>query len=266
MRLLAMRLHILLSLSLCIMPLLIYGFRLQPINAVARSATRTTSRLFQLPSMDDTVFENRPVDSPFDGQLLYLDNDLIVVDKPADKQSAPGRYDKASLAGELAALFQIPRVDRMIVHRLDYATSGVIIYARNDETLKMMHAQFRRTDRVYKRYCAVVAGQLPSMEGEIDAPLGKDLDRGGPYCKVDVSQLGKESRTLWHAHKIGRSVSFVHLTPKTGRFVAVYLFFCGIAPSNLLTQVSDATVQNSPAPSSHGMHRASHRRRPFLRS
>ena len=77
-------------------------------------------------------------------KLLYVDMDIIVVDKPSNAQTAPGYLDKDSLATRIAALFHIERVDRMIVHRLDYATSGVLVFARNDAALRDLHAQFRK--------------------------------------------------------------------------------------------------------------------------
>lgn len=72
----------------------------------------------------------------------------------------------------------------MIVHRLDYATSGVVIFARNPDSLKSLHNQFRVNGRIYKEYAAIVQGKVPSWEGEVELPLGKDLERGPPFCKV----------------------------------------------------------------------------------
>jgi 23S rRNA-/tRNA-specific pseudouridylate synthase len=150
-------------------------------------------------------------------QLIYVDDDIIVVDKPANIQTAPGFVSRDCLASTIAQMFSLPRVDRMIVHRLDYATSGVVVFARNDDSLKALHTQLRQ-QRVYKAYVAVVSGRLSSFEGEIDLPLGKDPDRGPPFCRVDpLSLKAKNSTTVWRAVAVGASNSLVRLRPATGR-------------------------------------------------
>ena len=72
----------------------------------------------------------------------------------------------------------------MIAHRLDYATSGVVIFARNPDALKSLHNQFRTGGQIYKEYAAIVQGRVSSWEGEIELPLGRDLERGPPFCTV----------------------------------------------------------------------------------
>ena len=70
-------------------------------------------------------------------QILFHDDDIIVCNKAAYVQSAPGFTSADSLATAMAQDFKIDRVDQMIVHRLDYSTSGIIVYARNTEALKL---------------------------------------------------------------------------------------------------------------------------------
>jgi tRNA pseudouridine32 synthase/23S rRNA pseudouridine746 synthase len=118
----------------------------------------------------------------------------------------------------------------MIVHRLDYATSGVVIFARNLESLKELHDQFRQRDKVHKVYSAVVSGRMDSFEGEIELPLGKDIERGPPFCRVTAPiggdpgeavnkySRGKYSLTHWRLHQLGNDSSLLLLTPKTGRY------------------------------------------------
>ena len=60
----------------------------------------------------------------------------------------------------------------MIVHRLDYATSGIVVFARTVDALRNLHLQFRQHNNMYKRYVAIIDGHLPSLEGEIELPLG----------------------------------------------------------------------------------------------
>jgi 23S rRNA-/tRNA-specific pseudouridylate synthase len=75
--------------------------------------------------------------------LLYADDDIIVMNKAPNSQTAPGYTTKESLAGSVAREYNIERVDQMIVHRLDHGTSGIVVFARNVEALRDLHAQFR---------------------------------------------------------------------------------------------------------------------------
>lgn len=149
-------------------------------------------------------------------KVLYVDDDVIVVDKPSRAQSAPGFLCQDSLATRLASTFRINRVDKMIVHRLDYATSGVIVYARNEWSLSHLHAQFRATGKVKKSYLAIVDGNIPNDEGEVDLPLGKDSQRGSPFCCVDLVD-GKRSKTFWQVKQRSATATLVQLFPLTGR-------------------------------------------------
>jgi len=126
---------------------------------------------------------------------------------------------KASLASRIAeeyALDDLQR-DQLVVHRLDYATSGVVVFARNVEALAALHTQFRKK-LVYKRYVALVQGTFKeSSDGLIDLPLGRDFENV-PLNKVNALN-GKPSTTQWQvaAHDTARNVSLVNLRPITGR-------------------------------------------------
>jgi len=106
----------------------------------------------------------------------------------------------------------------MIVHRLDYATSGLIVFARHVSVLKALHEQFRQK-RVKKNYKAIVcrgnfhpssrsqavdgrgAHTMPALEGEISLPILRDAQRGPPFhCAKDVEGVGKPSLTIWRVH------------------------------------------------------------------
>ena len=172
---------------------------------------------------------------PWSEELLYVDRDMIVYNKPPNMLSVPGVYEKDSLATRVAKTFQLTRKDEgkphnIVVHRLDYHTSGIIVFARNECALKSLHAQFRAKDKlesrvdgvdrgnspVYKRYIARVAGVPSTMEGEIDLPLGRDTQRGPPFQRIDVKS-GKRSFTMWRLLAHDRTSSLLHLLPTTGR-------------------------------------------------
>ena len=150
-------------------------------------------------------------------RLLYVDDDIIVVDKPTACSTAPGFREYDSLASRISSVFKIDRVDKMIVHRLDYATSGLVIFARNDNSLTSLHTQFRQRNKVHKRYSAIVKGNVKFFDGEIDLPLGKQVECP-PLCKVDPFQ-GKVSTTTWSLFGRNGGNSHVHLIPHTGRCI-----------------------------------------------
>ena len=148
--------------------------------------------------------------------VLYVDNDIIAYNKPPNLLSVPGLYDKDSLASRAVKTFGLDRADKIIVHRLDYHTSGVIIFAKNEFSLRRINEQFRsKNSMVYKKYKAVVKGVPSSLHGEIDLPLGRDEVKLPPYNKVDIN--GSPSRTTWHVEAVKSNCTLLSLIPHTGR-------------------------------------------------
>ena len=97
--------------------------------------------------------------------LLYDDAYLSVVDKPAGMLTVPGRIDATSLLSLYQNMF--PEASGpMIVHRLDMATSGIVLIAKNKEVHKHLQSQFadRRTAKIYE---ALLAGIVAADEGKI---------------------------------------------------------------------------------------------------
>lgn len=146
--------------------------------------------------------------------ILYIDDHLLVVDKPAGLLSVPGRGEgkEDCLASRVEAIF----ADALIVHRLDMDTSGLLLMARGKEMQGALSRLFRER-LVDKRYVAVVDGLLAQDAGEIDLPLICDWPNR-PRQKVDF-EIGKRSLTkfalLEHDASLGRSR--VALEPITGR-------------------------------------------------
>lgn len=113
--------------------------------------------------------------------IVYEDDDLLVVDKPAGMvvHPAPG-HSGGTLVN--AVLHHCPQIEGVggerrpgIVHRLDKETSGLIVVAKNDHAHRFLQAQFK--DRtVYKEYLALVEGRLTPARGRITAPIGRHPD------------------------------------------------------------------------------------------
>lgn len=148
---------------------------------------------------------------------LFLDEALIVLDKPAGLLSVPGRGPGKTDC--LAARVQAEFPDALIVHRLDMDTSGVISMARGTPAHRELSRAFAER-RVEKRYVAVVAGRLALPEadwGVIDLPLVCDWPNR-PRQKVDF-EAGKPSVTRWRVlkHDEATDTTRVEMEPVTGR-------------------------------------------------
>ena len=154
-------------------------------------------------------------DAPADGlQLVHVDEALVVVDKPAGLLSVPGRG--ADKQDSVATRVQRRFADALVVHRLDQATSGLLMLARGAAVQRQLSRWF--ADRlVAKGYEAVVQGIVQQDEGEIDLPLWADWPQR-PRQKVD-RLLGKPSVTRYRVlHRdLTRQITRLALEPVTGR-------------------------------------------------
>ncbi|WP_198552363.1 Sua5/YciO/YrdC/YwlC family protein [Macromonas nakdongensis] len=153
-------------------------------------------------------------------QGLLDDDALLVLDKPAGLLSVPGRGPEH--ADCLSARVQALYPDALVVHRLDMATSGLVVMARGLEAQRRLSRAFAER-RVHKRYIAVVAGQ-PDPAGadadgwcDIQLPLIVDWPNR-PKSKVDFA-LGKPSHTRWRVAPGTASgpTTRLELEPVTGR-------------------------------------------------
>jgi len=119
-----------------------------------------------------------PVQAPLpdeDVEVVHADERLLVVVKPAGLlvHGAPG-HGGPTLAAALAGRAGGGSPGRAgIVHRLDRDTSGLLLVARDEETLRRLQAQLRRR-RIRRTYTALVRGRPPSRTGRIEAPIGRD--------------------------------------------------------------------------------------------
>ncbi len=148
--------------------------------------------------------------------IIYEDDDVVVVDKPAGIIShARGRFwQEASVASFVRDKVKNATGDRAgIVHRLDRATSGVMICAKHEAALKMLQKQFH--DRLVKKtYIAVIKGELEPKKAQIIAPIGRNLNNPKQF---HVTTLGKQAETVYEVLESENGYSLVQLTPATGR-------------------------------------------------
>ena len=155
-------------------------------------------------------FVYSPPKTPLD--ILYIDEDVLVVNKPSGLLSVPGKELKHWDSLELRVKAQY--ANSLLVHRLDMDTSGVIIFALNKSSQRSLNLQFEQ--RVVKKiYEARVFGYINKNNGSIDLPLKVDWPNR-PLQKVDIKE-GKDALTHWHVLKRERNATRVRLMPESGR-------------------------------------------------
>lgn len=173
--------------------------------------------MLRRPSKDSETAIATETQPPF--ELLHADAHLLALHKPAGLLAVPGRgADKQDC---LSTRVQREFADALVVHRLDMATSGILLMARGAVAQQRLGAAFA-TRAVHKRYEAVVDGIMapPACAadgwGLIDLPLMADWPRR-PLQKVDAT--GKPSQTRWlvRAHDAPARTTRLMLEPVTGR-------------------------------------------------
>ncbi len=137
-------------------------------------------------------------------EVIYEDDYVIVLDKPAGLLSmAKGEYCPEKTLEDYG----------LLVHRLDRATSGVVILAKDPETQKFLRKQFQDR-KTHKTYYAVIEGVPKLLEAKIDLPIARDLKHPTTF-RVDPN--GKASETYYRVLKSNNNYSLVELKPTTGR-------------------------------------------------
>ncbi len=147
--------------------------------------------------------------------ILYQDDHLIVVNKPAGLAVQGGVLVKGSVDGVLSALsFDFPEKPRL-VHRLDKDTTGLLLLARTLKAARHFVYSFYSQD-VHKVYYALVVGSPPEDHGHIRACLEK---RGGAGKeKMEIVSHGKYAETEYKViGKLGKQLTFLALKPSTGK-------------------------------------------------
>jgi tRNA pseudouridine32 synthase/23S rRNA pseudouridine746 synthase len=146
-------------------------------------------------------------------EIIYEDDVLIVVNKPAEFLSVPGKDIKDSVYTRIKEKYPAA-TGPLIVHRLDMSTSGILLLTKTKEANKVLQHQFiNRT--IKKRYVALLDGSLAENSGKINLPLRVDLD-DRPKQLVDFTH-GKPAETNWKTIYKENGKTRVHFYPITGR-------------------------------------------------
>lgn len=145
-------------------------------------------------------------------RTLYRDDRLWVLDKPAGLPAVPGLGPDKQDCLWHRLLAESPSV--LVVHRLDWATSGVILFTLDPATQRELSRQFEARETA-KRYVAVVRGEPSEESGTIDLPLAKDFSNP-PRHRVDHVH-GRSARTDWRVLERLGDRARLELKPQTGR-------------------------------------------------
>ena len=167
---------------------------------------------------------------PFD--ILYEDNDLIVLDKPAGLpvHPAPGHPGHTLVNALLAYVSALPDTgDSLrpgIVHRLDMDTSGVMLVAKNRIAQANLADQFKAR-LVTKVYLALVRGRLSPEQGAIEAPIGRDPRNRKRMAVVDEHR-GRSACTVYRVIRHIDNCTLVEVKLETGRTHQIRVHFAAI--------------------------------------
>ncbi|TRX72123.1 RluA family pseudouridine synthase [Carboxylicivirga sp. M1479] len=145
--------------------------------------------------------------------ILYNDDTLAIINKPAGLLSVPGKELEESVLTQMQKHFT-KTSGPLIVHRLDMATSGIMIIPKTKEAHEHIQKQFL-AKTVKKRYIAILSGRLNEQEGTITLPLRVDLD-DRPRQLVCYKH-GKEAITHYKVINKNDLFTRIHFYPQTGR-------------------------------------------------
>lgn len=148
--------------------------------------------------------------------VIYEDDDCVVIDKPIGLLA----HSKGAFSPETTvATWLRSRVKELagnragIVHRLDRATSGVMICAKTPEALSWLQKQFSQR-KAKKTYYAVIKGEMKPRDAVIDMPIERNPKEPSRFR---VGPQGKSAKTVYHTVETGNGYSLLELKPETGR-------------------------------------------------
>lgn len=155
--------------------------------------------------------------------ILFEDDEIIVVNKPAGLQVIPDRHaERATLEAWLTKKYE----KVYIVHRIDRETSGVLVVAKTEDAYEFLKEQFKNRE-VQKTYRAFVYGKL-ALRGTIDKPIGSARGGLGPRSAKQPYGVMREATTIYRSIAYGKEATYVEVFPQTGRTHQIRVHFAAI--------------------------------------
>lgn len=148
-----------------------------------------------------------------DIEIVYEDNDLVIIDKPSSLLSVSTAFEKGDTAHALLRHHYHPR-NVYVVHRLDQDTSGVMVFAFNEQTCKALKDLFAAHD-IQRSYTAIVEGKFPSQAGTWKSYLIEDANY--VVHETDDPNKGEIAITHYHVERSNRRYTWLTLRLETGR-------------------------------------------------
>lgn len=198
------------------------GMLPKPSHRVAAGDTVT----IRIPKSTPSTLEPEPI--PID--IVYEDDELLVVDKPAGLtvHPAPGHRNHTLVNALLYTHPNLPGIGGEqrpgIVHRLDKDTSGLMVVAKTSTAHRSLSMQLK--ERVVgKKYLALVTGNITTNDGQIDGPIARDVRN---RKRMTVMQGGRDALTQFRVNCQWPGFTLVDVSPKTGRTHQIRVHFSSI--------------------------------------
>lgn len=172
------------------------------LNYMLRKTAVEKNPMLIPPSLDKQAYE-----------IIYEDEAVLVLNKSENFLSVPGKHIQDSIQTRVQSSFTTPSTP-LPVHRLDMATSGLMLFAKNKTDHSFLQKQFLER-KVHKEYTAVLEGSIVQDSGRIDLPLRVDLNNR-PYQLI-CKEYGKPALTYFRVIERNNGLTRIKFYPVTGR-------------------------------------------------
>lgn len=143
--------------------------------------------------------------------IIYEDNNILVIDKPAELLVHPVKDEKNTLIDILKQKYP----NAQLVHRLDRDTSGLMVIAKNEKISEWLKEQFEKRT-IKKKYLTLVVGRMKDTKGIITKTISKSRKRGGSQTTAPIGKR-REAITRYEVLKELENYTLLEVSPETGR-------------------------------------------------